>query len=309
MLAAMAANGGIALIKFVAWFFTGSASMLAEGVHSVADTGNQALLLWGGHRAKRAESVEHPFGYGRERYFWAFVVAIVLFALGGLFATYEGIDKLVHPHPITSPGWAIGTLLGAIALELWSFRTAIVVAQPLRRGRPWHVFVRGSKDPDIAVVLLEDLGALLGLVLALVGVLLALWVDPRFDGLGTLAIGALLFAIAVVLMWEMKSLLIGEAADPEHRRAIEQALVAAPEIRRVIHARTMHLGPDEILLAAKVELAPELTVAGIAAAIDAAEARVRAAVPAVDLVYLEPDLYRQDRAAPVRPVASKVHLE
>ncbi|MBL8900831.1 MAG: cation transporter [Planctomycetes bacterium] len=289
----MAANGGISVMKFVGWFFTGSASMLAEAVHSVADTGNQALLLWGGSRAQRKDSEEHPFGYGRERYFWAFVVAIVLFALGGLFALYEGIEKLAHPHPLESPGWAIGILGVAIVLEFLSFRTALVIAEPMRKGRTWTQFVRTSKDPDIAVVLLEDLGAMLGLVIALVGVLLALWVDPLFDGIGTLAIGVLLFAIAVVLMMEMKSLLIGEAADPLDRRAIEEALVGTDGIRRVIHFRTMHLGPEEILLAAKVELEHALTLAEIAAAIDVAEAKVRAAVPSVARIYLEPDLYRE----------------
>jgi cation diffusion facilitator family transporter len=296
VIAALLANGSISVMKFVGWFFTGSTAMLAEGVHSVADTGNQALLLLGSSRAQRKESELHPFGYGRERYFWAFVVAIVLFALGGLFALYEGIEKIAHPHPLESPGWAIGILIGAIVLELLSFRTAIRVAQPMRRGRSWVEFVRRSKDPDIAVVLLEDLGAMLGLVVALVGVLLALFVHPLFDGIGTLAIGVLLFAIAVVLMIEMKSLLIGEGAEPEDRRAIEEALVAAPEVRRVIHYRTMHLGPEEILLAAKVELAETLSFAAIAEAIDAAEARVRAAVPAVDLIYLEPDLHRPGKA-------------
>lgn len=292
VIAALLANTGIAVMKFVGWLFTGSGAMLAEGVHSVADAGNQALLLWGGSRAQRADSAEHPFGYGRERYFWAFVVAIVLFALGGLFALYEGFAKLAHPHPLEAPGWAIGILAGAIVLELFSFRTAILVAQPMRRGRSWTEFVRSSKDPDIAVVLLEDLGALLGLVLALVGVLLALTVDPIFDGLGTLAIGILLFVIAVVLMIEMKSLLIGEAAGAEDRRAIEAALAGTPHVRRLIHYRTMHLGPEEILLGAKIELDPSLDAPAIAAAIDAAEARVRAAVPSVDLIYLEPDLHR-----------------
>lgn len=293
VLAALLANGGISISKFVAWIFTGSTAMLAEAVHSVADTGNQALLLWGGKRSQRATSAEHPFGYGRERYFWAFVVAIVLFALGGLFALYEGVDKLAHPHPLTSPAWAIGTLVGAIVLELLSFRTAIRVAQPMRRGRSWMQFVRGSKDPDIAVVLLEDLGALLGLVIALVGVFLALTVSPIFDGIATLTIGALLFGIAIVLMIEMKSLLIGEAADEFHRLAITAALVEAPEIERVIHSRTMHLGPEEILLAAKLQFAKDLSVTAIAHAIDAAEARVRAAVPIVKLIYLEPDLWRE----------------
>jgi cation diffusion facilitator family transporter len=296
VIAALLANSGIAVMKFVGWLFTGSGAMLAEGVHSVADAGNQALLLLGGCRAQRADSAEHPFGYGRERYFWAFVVAIVLFALGGLFALYEGFAKLAHPHPLEAPAWAIGILAGAIVLEFFSFRTAVLVAQPMRRGRSWPEFVLSSKDPDIAVVLLEDLGAMLGLVLALVGVLLALYVDPIFDGVGTLAIGILLFAIAVLLMIEMKSLLIGEAANEEDRRAIEGAVTGTPRVRRLIHYRTMHLGPEEILLGAKIELDPSLDAAAIAAAIDAAEARIRAAVPAVDLIYLEPDLHRPGKA-------------
>lgn len=297
VLAALGANGGIAAMKFVAFAMTGSAALLAEAVHSVADTGNQALLLLGGHRAAREPNEEHPFGHGRERYFWAFVVAIVLFALGGLFALYEGFEKLRHPHPLEAPAWAIGTLLAAIACESFSFFVAIRVASPMRRGRPWSSFVRRSKDPEIAVVLLEDLGALLGLALALAGVFLALYVDPVFDGLATLAIGGLLFAIALVLMTEMKSLLIGESADSLVREEILAALRGTPEVETVIHSRTLQLGPEEILLAAKVALAPELDTGGVARAIDAAEARVRAAVPAVRWIFLEPDLLRSSRSA------------
>jgi cation diffusion facilitator family transporter len=296
--AAFLANLGIAIAKFVGFVFTGAASLLAEALHSVADTGNQALLFLGGSRARRPATPEHPFGYGRERYFWAFVVSIVLFLLGGLFALYEGVEKLRHPHEIDTPAWAFGILSMAIVLEAFSFRTAIREANKVRSGERWWSFVRRSKSPELPVVLLEDLGALLGLVFALVGVTLATVTDrPRFDAAGSLAIGALLVVIAVILAIEMRSLLIGESASLRMQQEIASAIEGAREVRRIIHLRTMHLGPDELLVAAKVDLdAP--TVPDVAKAIDVIEARVRAAVPIARVVYVEPDLYRTDTPAP-----------
>jgi cation diffusion facilitator family transporter len=298
ILAAFLANFGIAISKFVGFAFTGAASLLAEALHSVADTGNQALLFLGGTRARRPATPEHPFGYGRERYFWAFVVSIVLFLLGGLFALFEGEEKLRHPHELKSPAWAVGILVVAIVLEVFSFRTAIREANKVRGGERWWAFVRRSKSPELPVVLLEDLGALLGLVFALTGVTLATVTDePRFDAAGSLAIGALLVVIAVILAVEMRSLLIGESASPKVQAEIEQAIKGAREVRRIIHIRTMHLGPDELLVAAKVDLdAP--SVSDVAKAIDVVEARVRAAVPIARVVYLEPDLYRSEGPAP-----------
>jgi cation diffusion facilitator family transporter len=300
VVAALLANAGIAVSKFVAFAFTGSSSMLAESVHSVADTGNQGLLLLGGRRAEREADEQHPFGYGMDRYFYAFVVALVLFSVGALFALYEGYEKLRHPHELESPLVAIGVLLVAMALEAFSFRTAYresVKVKPAKMS--WPGFIRHSKNPELPVVLLEDTAALLGLIFALAGVSLTLLFDePRWDGVGTLAIGVLLGAVAFVLAVEMKSLLIGEAASPPDVEAIRTALVDG-EVTRVIHLRTVHIGPEEVLVAAKVAFRPDADMADVARGINAAEARVRAAVPLVSLMYLEPDLYRADLAKPV----------
>ncbi len=292
ILAAMFANGGIAVAKFVAWIFTGSASMLAESIHSVADTSNQGLLLLGSKRARRDADDRHQFGYGRERYFWSFVVAMVLFTLGGGFSVYEGIDKILHPHEVSSLQWAIGVLALGILLEGYSFRTAIVQARPLLHGRTWWQFIRTSRSPELPVVLLEDAGALIGLVLALTGIgLAAVTGDPVWDGIGTLCIGILLVAIALVLTWEMKSLLIGEAATPQDSAAIVAAVTNAPEVTRVIDLRTQHIGPEEVLVAGKVEFTHGLNQAAVADAIDGAESAVRDAVTHTVQIYLEPDLY------------------
>lgn len=299
VLAALVANLSIAVAKFVAFVFTGSSSMLAEGVHSLADSGNQVLLLVGGRRALRRPTPEHPFGYGRERYVYAFIVSIVLFTLGGCFAIYEGIHKLEDPHPIDSPAWAFGVLGFAIVAEVFSFRTAIRESRPHKGSRSWWRFVRTSKSPELPVVLLEDLGALVGLVLALLGVTVAVVTDNGvWDGIGSLCIGVLLVVIAVILGLEMKSLLLGEAAEPDQVRAIAAALVDDATITRVIHLRTLHLGPDELLVGAKVAVPGAESAADVAAAIDAAEARVRRAVPLARVIYLEPDLYVGDRISP-----------
>jgi cation diffusion facilitator family transporter len=293
IIAAFLANLGIAAAKFVAFLFTGAASMLAETVHSLADTGNQALLLLGSSRAGRAASPEHPFGYGRERYFWSFVVALVLFSLGSLFAIYEGISKLRHPHDLVAPQWAIGVLLVAIALEAWSFHTAFVEANALRGDQNLWRFIRRAKSPELPVVLLEDTGALLGLAFALLGVGLAVWTgDARFDALGSVAIGILLAVIAVVLAVEMKSLLIGESAAPEVQQRIRAAIEASESVTRLIHLRTLHLGPEELLVGAKVEFATVLDVPGLARAIDEVEVRVRAEVSEARVIYIEPDIHR-----------------
>lgn len=292
VIAALIANSGIAVAKFVGFAVTGSSSMLAEGVHSVADTGNQGLLLLGDARARRAATRAHPFGYGRERYFWAFVVSMLLFALGGVFALYEGVEKLRHPHSLTSPMVAIVILVVSIVLEAFSFRTAIREAAGLRGGQGWLSFVRRSKSPEITVVLLEDFGALVGLLLALTGVSLEIVTgDPIWDALGTLSIGALLLVISILLAVEMKSLLIGEAASDLDVTRIESAITSAPSVRRLIHMRTQHLGPEDVLVAAKVEMDPGLDFAGVAAAIDVVEGSIRQALPACRLVFIEPGVY------------------
>jgi len=295
--AAFLANLGIAAAKFVAFLITGAASMLAEAVHSLADTGNQGLLILGTARAKHEATLEHPFGFGRERYFWSFVVAMVLFSLGSVFAILEGIDKLLEPHEVVSPAVAIGILVLAIALESWSFRTAIVAAEPLRGDKNWWSFIRRSKSPELPVVLLEDLGALLGLAIALVGVTLsAATGNPRFDAIGSIAIGVLLGVIAIVLAIEMKSLLIGESAAKEVCGAIRRSIEEFPAVRKLIHMRTLHLGPDELLVAVKVEFAAALDLAGLAAAIDALEVAIRRQTPIARVIYVEPDIARSASA-------------
>ncbi|MEU0481002.1 cation diffusion facilitator family transporter [Streptosporangium sp. NPDC006013] len=293
IIAALAANLSIAVAKFVAAFFTGSSSMLAEGVHSVADSGNQALLLLGGKRAQRARTPQHPFGYGRERYFYAFVVAVVLFTIGAVFSLYEGWHKISAPEELNSPIWAFGVLIFAIIAEAFSFRTAIIESNAVRGDQSWVQFIRRSKSPELPVIVLEDLGALLGLLFALFGVTMAVVTgNPVWDGIGTLMIGVLLAIIAVILAVETKSLLIGEGAGPEVETRIAEALESAPEVTRVIHMRTLHLGPEEILVAAKIAVEHDDTAAEVARGIDEAEQRVRTAVPEARVIYLEPDLDR-----------------
>lgn len=298
--AALVANAGIALAKFAAFLVTGASSMLAEAVHSLADTGNQGLLFLGAARARRSPDAEHPFGYGRERYFWSFIVALVLFSLGSVFAISEGVAKLRHPHTLESPGWAIAVLLMAIVLESWSLRTAVREANRVRGKKGWWDFVRHSKTPELPVVLLEDLGALSGLAFALIGLSLTIaFDDARYDSMATIAIGGLLGVIAAVLASEMKSLLIGESASPSHVAAIRRAIHTASPVRRLIHLRTLHLGPDQLLVAAKVEFDSDLDFAEVAATINDVEARVRESVPIAVMIYLEPDVHIREPRSPV----------
>jgi cation diffusion facilitator family transporter len=290
-IAALAANTGISTAKFVAFAFTGSASMLAEGIHSVADTSNQALLLVGVRRSRREPTPQHPFGYGRERYFWAFMVSVVLFTVGCVFSMYEGVEKIRHPHEVGSLTWAFAVLGVSIVLEALSFRTAVHEARQVRApGEGWWTFIRHAKAPELPVLLLEDLGALVGLVFALGGVTLAeVTLDPRFDALGSLAIGVLLGAIAAILAVELRSLLIGESASPADIRAIEETLRSGDGVVDVLHVRTAHIGPDDVLVAAKVRFRDDLHFGEIADAINAIEARVRGRIPAAKNIYIEPD--------------------
>lgn len=299
VIAALLANTGIAITKFIAWLLTGASSMLAESIHSVADAGNQGLLLLGGKRSEREATAKHPFGFGRERYIYAFIVAIVLFSVGGLFALYEGWHKFRNPEGIHSWQWVpVVVLVVSVGLEGYSFRTAVTESNRSRGSSSWVDYVRTSKAPELPVVLLEDSGALLGLVLALVGVTLTLATgDGRWDGAGTIAIGVLLVLIAVVLAVETKSLLVGEAAGPAARAAIEAAVLEDGSVDRVIHMRTMHLGPDELLVAAKIAVRREDTAQRVADIIDAAEERIRRAEPLARLIYLEPDIWSDEAAA------------
>lgn len=289
IIAALGANLGIAAAKFVAFAITGSASMLAESIHSVADSGNQGLLLLGRKRSERARTPQHPFGYGRERYFYAFVVAVVLFTVGALFSLYEGYHKIADPHEVESPAVAVIVLVVAIGLETFSFRTAIQESNKTRGDRSWVAFVRRAKAPELPVVLLEDLAALVGLIFALIGVTLAAATgDGIWDGVGSVAIGLLLGVIAIILALETKSLLIGEGADSEVERQIVEALESVDEVDHVIHIRTQYIGPEELLVAAKIAVYHDETAAEVARGIDAAEDQVRSRFPIARLIYLEP---------------------
>ncbi len=296
VIAALAANLGIAATKFIAFLVTGSASLLAESVHSVADSANQILLLVGRVRSRREETEEHPFGFGAERYVYAFVVAVVLFVVGAIFSLYEGISRIRNPEAVVSPVVAFAVLGVAIALEAFSFRTAISQSNRSRGGLSWRAFIRHAKAPELPVVLLEDFAALIGLGFALVAVTLTtLTDDARWDGAGSLAIGLLLGCVAVVLAIEMKSLLVGESARPDMQRAIVAAIERGTGIERVIHLRTLHVGPESLLVAAKVGVSQGESAREIAAAIDQAEQRVRAEVPIAGLIFLEPDLFQSSK--------------
>jgi cation diffusion facilitator family transporter len=301
IVAALSANLGIAVTKFIAWLLTGSSSMLAEAIHSVADSGNQLLLLIGGKQSQRKATPEHPFGYGRERYIYAFIVSIVLFSVGGLFALYEAYHKIRHPEAIHSWQWVpVVVLVIAIGLEGYSFMTAIRESNHTRGKVTWVNFVRRAKAPELPVVLLEDAGALVGLVLALFGVTLTLITgDGVWDGIGTGAIGILLVVIAFVLAIETKSLLLGEGANPEDVRKIEKAILAGDGIERIIHMKTLHLGPEELLVAVKIAVPKAERADDLARHIDETEVRIRAALPIARVIYIEPDIDHERKAKAV----------
>src|ERR1700678_2567102 len=294
VIAALIANLGIAVVKFVAFLITGSASMLAESVHSVADTGNQVLLLVGRGRSDRPRTAEHPFGFGRERYFYAFIVAVMLFTVGAAFSIYDGIHKMLHPEAVHDELIALIVLVVAAAMESFSLRTGVHEANEVRGGRRWVTFIRQTKAPELPVVLLEDMAALIGLAFAFTGVSLA-WAtgDGIWDGAGSLAIGLLLACAATILAVETKSLLIGESAGDEVEHQVGAAVEDRPEGERVIHLRTVHVGPDSLLVAAKIGVRPTDSAAQIAAAINTVEGRIRAAVPIAETIYLEPDIYHE----------------
>ncbi len=293
VIAALLANLGIAASKIAAFVFTGSSSMLSEGMHSIADSGNQVLLLIGRKQARRGATEEHPFGYGRARYIYAFIVSIVLFSLGGVFGLYEGWHKVLHPEKLASPLWAFCVLIVAVLLESFSLRTAVHESNSLRGRTSWARFVRTSKAPELPVVLMEDVGALLGLIFALIGVTAAVVTgDARWDGIGAISIGTLLVCIAFFLAIEMNSLLIGESATEEHIKAIRIALEAGSDVERIVHLKTLHLGPDELMVAAKIAVRHDQSASSIARTIDNAEARIREAVPIARVIYLEPDILK-----------------
>jgi len=301
IIAAMLANLGIAIAKFIAWIVSGSASMLAEAIHSLADTGNQILLLLGGRLSKRRADADHPFGYGRERYVYAFLVSIILFTVGGLFSINHGIEKLQHPHALENVWVPVTVLLISIVLESFSLRTAIRESNHVRgKDQSWVSFVRHAKAPELPVVLLEDIAALIGLVFALLGVTLtAITGNSVYDAVGTLLIGSLLVVVAIVLGIETKSLLVGEGATMADHDRILAALEGGPQVEKVIHMKTLYLGPDELLVAAKLGFASDRPLGEVAHDIDVIEARVRDAVPIARVIYLEPDILRTSGPAPL----------
>lgn len=292
IVAALLANLGIAVTKFVAFLFSGSSSMLAESVHSLADTANQGLLLLGGRRSRRTADAAHPFGYGRERYVFAFIVSIILFSVGGVFSIVEGLDKIQHPHELEVPWLPISVLAISIVLESFSLRTAVRESNHSRGTESWVSFVRHAKAPELPVVLLEDCAALIGLTSAFFGVGLTIITgNAQWDAIGTLAIGGLLIAVAVVLGIETKSLLVGEGANEKDAQKINDAINGHSEVEALIHIKTLYLGPDELMVAAKVAFAAKTTLADVARSINAIEASIRAAVPVARVIYIEPDVF------------------
>ncbi|OEI68509.1 cation diffusion facilitator family transporter [Curtobacterium sp. ER1/6] len=301
--AALAANIGIAIVKFVAAAISGSAAMLAEGVHSLADSVNQLLLLLGGRRARRAADEEHPFGHGRERYVYAFVVSIILFSIGGVFSLYEGIEKLREPHPLTNWWLPVAVLVIAIGLEGFSLRTALREARPQKGSQSWMQFVRRVKAPELPVVMLEDTAALTGLVFALLGVgLTVVTGDGVFDAIGTILIALLLIAVAVVLGVETKSLLVGEGATAADVERIKAAVLDGPEVDSIVHLKTLYLGPDELMVGMKVAVDGDRRLGDVAAGIDTVEQRVREAVPIARVIYIEPDVLRTGPRPPTEAI-------
>ncbi len=305
--AALAANLGIAIAKFVAFLLTGSASMLAEAVHSVADTGNELLLLIGSGRSRRGRTELHPFGFGRERYFYAFIVAVLLFTVGAVFSIYDGVRKILAPEAVHDSAVAFAVLGVCAVLESLSLRTAIREANHERQGRGWRSFVHGTKSPELPVVLMEDLAALIGLGFAFLGVLLSVLTGSGgWDGAGSVGVGVLLVVAAGIVGYETKSLLLGESASAEVTAKIVAAIEEGPAGFRVIHLRTSHVGPEQLLVTAKIAVPATMLAAELAAGIDAAEERVRAAVPIAETIYLEPDIYRPGRENPADPSVTVV---
>lgn len=297
IIAAFFANLGIMVAKIIGFIFTGAASMLAEAVHSFADTSNQGLLIMGNSLAKRKETPQHPFGYGRERYFWAFMVALMIFSLGSLFAMYQGITKLMNPHEVESHIWAVGILSVAIVIEGISLRIAVQEVNKIRGKQSMWSFIKRSKVPELPVVLLEDLGALIGLVLALVGIGLTMITgDARFDAIGSLSIGILLGVIAIVLSIEMRSLLIGESATPETIAKLKKCIQDQPDILNLLVLKTQHLGPEELLVVIEAEFSKDLSSDELCDAINRLEERIQEEVPIAKKIYVEPDTKKEVRA-------------
>jgi len=296
VVAALAGNLGVALSKLVAWFFTGSSAMLAETLHSFADTGNQVFLLLGLKLGRRPPDEAHPFGYGRERYFWAFIVALSIFSIGGLFSVVEGLRKIAHPHPIENPALTYVALGIAAVLEGAVLRVAWREFKHWRARNPGPFLqaLRTSKSPTILVVLFEDTAALLGILVATVGISLTLITgDAVFDGLASLLIGVILFAAAAFIGWRTRGLLIGEAATEADRRRIQEAVAGVPQVASLLETLTLHLGPEDVLVNLNVHFVDGLSTDDLERAVDEIETRIRAAVPTARRIFIEAESLRK----------------
>ena len=289
ILYAFIANFGIAIAKTWAAWLTGSGSMMAEAIHSYADTGNQVLLYLGLTQSQRKPDAEHPLGYGKLSYFWSFVVAILLFSMGGLFSIYEGIHKLQHPEPLSMIWVAIVVLAVAILLEAGSLFGALREIRLVRGTRPFAAWLKHTRNSELVVVLGEDIGAQVGLVLALV-FLLAAWVtgDPVYDAIGSICIGVVLIVISAFVAWRIRSLLLGRSADPEIQEAIDEIIGEAEQIERVFNTITIQFGPDT-MLAAKIKMRPDLDIESAVRAINSLERELKARVPNLEWCFIEPD--------------------
>lgn len=311
VLGALFANGLIAILKLVAALITGSSGMMAEALHSVADTTNQVFLLLGLRFYKRPASDKHPFGYGKERFFWSFIAAIFIFGVGATYAIYEGINKLAHPHAPTNLGWAYGVLAVSFVLETGSIALAIYqeVKEAHHEGLTFAQYLRESKDPTAKTVLFEDSAALIGIVIAAVGILLTDYqvggaAGAYWDGVASIIIGLVLAVVAFVLARTSRGLLLGEAANPKVVTAIKQAIESHPNTDRVVELLTMHLAPKQILINAHVRLRPELRTDDIVKSIEEIEERIKSAEPKVEMIFLE--AARDDQADEHQAVAEHI---
>jgi cation diffusion facilitator family transporter len=289
VLFALGANLGIAVAKGVAAALTGSGSLTAEAIHSLSDCANQGLLLLGLRRSAREPTDEHPLGWGKESYFWALLVAVLLFGVGGLFSVYEGFHKLAHPEPMERPWIALVILAFSVVLEGISFRACLRELTHLAEGRPLLEYLGESRDAELIVVFGEDLAALVGLVLAGVSVVLAVVTgQPNWDALGSLAIGLLLLVVAAWLLWRVRALVVGQSAHPRVRAALRARLEARPEVERVFNLLTLQMGAG-ILVAVKAKLRGPGDGAALVAAINAVERDLREGFPAIRWLFFEPD--------------------
>ena len=290
ILYAFLANGGIAIAKTWAAWITGSGSMLAEAIHSYADTGNQVLLFLGLKQSGKAPDDEHPLGYGKLSYFWSFIVALMLFSLGGLFSIYEGFHKLQHPEPLTQVWIAIAVLAIAIVLETFSLLGCLREINIIRGKRAFRQWLHETRNSELVVVLGEDIGALAGLVLALMFVsLAAVTGNPVYDAIGSICIGLILLIISIFLAMRVRSLLVGRSADPEIQRAIARIIDSDEDIVEVFNVITTQFGPDT-LLAAKIKLKPGIDIEAAVAAINDLERQLKEQVPALKWCFVEPDV-------------------